>query len=214
MDAMEKFLIQVAALLVGLFVVWVTKALSNRFLGSSRANGRRRARARHHFVNGAQLLAKARTADKPSDARSFAKEASAEADKAIALDPLDAACHVLKSLALEEQGLFPAALRSMDTALSPEVSGNLSPPEMADALMKRGGLLLATSKGRKNLDAAIADFQKSLEIVPDNAKVLCMLGRCYEKSRMYAEAEKAYERVLALEPGSDEACAGMARLRP
>ncbi|KAI5082775.1 hypothetical protein GOP47_0002518, partial [Adiantum capillus-veneris] len=76
------------------------------------------------------------------------------------------------ALALEQQGLFPAALRSMDVALSPEVVKNLTPSEMSDALMKRGGLLLSTSKGRRNLDAAISDFQKSLELTPDNVKVL------------------------------------------
>ncbi|KAI5084749.1 hypothetical protein GOP47_0001044 [Adiantum capillus-veneris] len=212
---MENFAIQVVTVLVGLCVVWLAQFLSKKYMGPTRARGRKKAQARHHFVKGAQALAKSRTCSgKPSEARSLAKEANSEADMAIMLDPLDAACHVLKALALEQQGLFPAALRSMDVALSPEVVKNLTPSEMSDALMKRGGLLLSTSKGRRNLDAAISDFQKSLEITPDNVKVLCMLAVCLEKNRSYAEAEKTYVRALALDPDSDEARSGMARLRP
>lgn len=212
---MESWVVQVIALVVGLCAVWLTRTLAKVFLGPSRARGRKKAQARHHFVKGAQLLAKSRTCTgKPSESRSLAKEANTEADMALLLDPLDAACHVLKSLALEQQGLFPAALRSMDVALSSDVAKGLSPSEMADALMKRGGLLLSTSKGRRNLSTAIADFQKSLEISPDNPKVLCMLGRSLEKNRSFADAEKAYEQALALNPELDEARSGLMRLRP
>eukprot|EP00250_Pteridium_aquilinum_P010257 c19249_g1_i1 orf=222-860(+) len=212
---MEKLWMQVIALVVGLCVVWLAQNMSKRFMGPLRARGRKKAQARHHFVNGAQLLAKSRTCTgKPSEARSLAKEANKEADLAIMLDPLDAACHVLKALALEQQGLLPAALRSMDAALSPDVAKGLNPSEMSDALMKRGGLLLITSKGRRNLDAAIADLQKSLEITPDNPKALSMLALCFEKNKSYADAEKAYECVLALDPESDEARSGLMRLRP
>lgn len=212
---MDSVLLQAIALVVGLCVVWLAQSLGKGMLGPSRARGRKKAEARHHFVKGAQLLARSRSsAGKPSEARSLAKEANAEADKAIMLDPNDAACHVLKSLALEQQGLLPAALRSMDLALSPTIAKSLTPSEMSDALMKRGGLLFSTSKGRRNLDAAIADLQKSVEITPDNPKVLCMLALCQEKNRLYADAEKSYERVLALDPESDEARAGLTRLRP
>lgn len=213
---MDSFFLQAIALVVGLCVVWLAQTMGKRMLGPSRARGRKKAEARQHFVKGAQLLARSRSsaAGKPSEVRSLAKEANAEADKAIMLDPNDAACHVLKSLALEQQGLLPAALGSMNLALSPTIAKSLTPSEMSDALMKRGGLLFSTSKGRRNLDAAIADLQKSVEITPDNPKVLCMLALCQEKNRLYAEAEKSYERALALDPESDEARAGLKRLRP
>lgn len=208
-------MIQLITLVVGLCVVWLARSIGTLLMGPSRARGRKKAQARHHFVKGAQLLTKSRTSTgKPAEGRSLAKEAAAEADMALLLDPLDAACHVLKSLALEQQGLFQAALRAMDMALSPDVVKGLSPSEMSDAIMKRGDLLVSSSKGRRNLDAAIADFEKSLELTPNNPRVLCKLARCHEKNRSYAEAEKFYEHALMLDPESDEATSGLTRLRP
>lgn len=207
-------LVQVGTLLLGLCLVWVAQTLAKMLLRPSRARGRAKAQARHHFVSGAQLLARSRSAGKPSLGRSLARQANSEADKAIAIDPLDAACYVLKCLALEQQGLLPAALESMNTALSPNVVKSLSDSEKADALMKRGGLLIATSKGKRNLDAAIDDLQRSLELSPNNSKVLCMLAACYEKKGLYPEADKSYERAFALDPDSDDAKAGLMRLRP
>ena len=221
----DGFWMQALAVMTGLFAIWIAQSLSKRIFGASRSRGRKKSLASRHFIKGAQLLARsrslsisARNASNNPEARSLAKEANREADLAISMDPLDAASYVLKALALDQQGLGHEALRSMDIALSPEIAPSLSPSELADALIKRGDLLLATFKGgggrKKLLAAAISDFERSLQISPDNPKVLCMLGMAQEKSRMFANAESSYERALGLDPELDDARAGLLRLRP
>eukprot|EP00249_Psilotum_nudum_P014245 c24738_g1_i1 orf=536-1168(+) len=205
---------QVVIFILGLALFWAVQSLAKVMVGPSRSRGRAKAQAQRHFVKGAQVLARSRSAGSAALGRSLAREASEEADKAIALDPRDAASHVLKALALEQQGHLSAALRSMHTALSPPALRTLSQSEKADAYMKRAGLLMASSKGKRAVDSAIEDLNKSLELSSSNAKVHCLLGMCLEKKHMYAEALKSYQDAFALDQNSDEARAGLMRLRP
>ncbi|KAI5083901.1 hypothetical protein GOP47_0000070 [Adiantum capillus-veneris] len=59
------------------------------------------------------------------------------------------------------------------------------PSEMCDALPWRASLLLSSSKGQRNVDAAIPDLQKCLQITTDNPKVLYKLGLCYERNKPF-----------------------------
>ncbi|KAG4980587.1 hypothetical protein JHK82_033831 [Glycine max] len=96
--------------------------------------------AKRHFVQGAQLLAQARRSKSASAATSLAKQALAEVEKALALDPKDATSHL--------QGFSTNALDALDAALSPLAAGSLAEEEKGDALLKRAGLKIGMS-GRR-----------------------------------------------------------------
>ncbi|KAI5084750.1 hypothetical protein GOP47_0000919 [Adiantum capillus-veneris] len=211
---MESFLLQLIASVAGLCVVWIAQSMGRKFLGPPKDPVKRKALARQHFSKAAQLLEKSHSSTGTPEALSLAKDANTEIDKAIALDSKDVSFHVLKSYALEQQGLLPGAIDSLNIALSDDMENVMIPSEMCDALLRRASLLLSSSKGRRNVDVAIPDLQKCLQITPDNPKVLCKLGLCYERNKSFADAERIYERVLTLDFKSQEARAGLKRLRP
>ncbi|KHN08280.1 hypothetical protein glysoja_017758 [Glycine soja] len=157
----------------------------------------RAVQAKRHFVQGAQLLAQARRSKSASAATSLAKQALAEAEKALALDPKDAASHL-------------HALDALDAALSPLAAGSLAEEERGDALLKRAELKIAMSERR--VDSVLADLTESVKLSPRNAKAWCMLGECYEGNKMGEEAKKAYKEALELEPQSNVAQEALSRL--
>ena len=170
----------------------------------------RAVQAKRHFVQGAQLLSQARRSKSASAATSLAKQALAEAEKALALDPKDAASHLLKSMALDLQGFRTNALDALDAALSPLAAGSLAEEERGDALLKRAELKIAMSERR--VDSVLADLTESVKLSPRNAKAWCMLGECYEGNKMGEEAKKAYKEALELEPQSNVAQEALSRL--
>ncbi|KAH7315248.1 hypothetical protein KP509_21G041300 [Ceratopteris richardii] len=189
--------------------------MGKKFLGPPGDPAKRKAKARLHFSKAAQLLEKSHSSAGTPEAISLAKEADTEIDKAIALEPSDVSFHMLKSYALEQQGSLSGAIESLSAALSIDGADTvLTSPEMCDALFRRANLLLSTSKGRRNVDAAMSDLQRCIEISPQNPKILCKLGLCHEKNKSFADAERIYERVLLLDFKSQEARAGLKRLRP
>ncbi|KAL8491873.1 hypothetical protein ACS0TY_023461 [Phlomoides rotata] len=159
--------------------------------------------AKRHFVLGAQLLSQATSSSDPS----LARRAAAEADRAISLDPTDAASHILKALALEIQGFRTSALDSLDAALSPLAQKSLSAAEKADALFKRAELRVAVGGG-----GAVEDLTESVRLKGDNAKAYGLLGECFEKNGLKEEARKALEDALRVRPDYDPARVALARL--
>ncbi|XP_059462045.1 uncharacterized protein LOC132191041 [Corylus avellana] len=193
-------LLQVALILLMVYFFLAMHGIPNKLLSKLRFRNRADVQAKRHFVLGAQLLARARASKPPrSTATSLAKEAEAEADKAIALDPKDAAPHILKSLALDLQGFKPSALDSLDVALSPLCAKSLSDLERGDSLFKRAELKVAMAR-RDQVDSAVTDLTQALTLSPENAKAFCLLGECYEAKKMIDEAKKAYEDALRVEP--------------
>ncbi|KAK6130749.1 hypothetical protein DH2020_035507 [Rehmannia glutinosa] len=156
-------LLQAAIILVTLFMFLFIHSIPQK-LFSKLLLLRRRSnhQTKRHFVIGAQLLSQARS----SSDRSIADRAVAEADRAISLDPKDAAAHILKALALELLGFKTSALDSLDAALSPLAVKSLSDGERGDALFKRAELRVAVGGG-----AVVEDLVESVRLKGDNATV-------------------------------------------
>lgn len=194
--------VAVLLIILTLGMMWATQGLRTRALRSVKSKERARVQARRHLVQGTQLLG-----------RSKPRRAAIEADKAISFDPKDAASYILKAYALERQGHTGSALRSLNTALSLPAVKSLSPSEKAEALVKRADVVLAGSPGRKRrLEVALGDLNASLAIYPDNARAYYLLGRCYERKGLKAEARQAFQTALRIDPSFRDANQGFSCL--
>ncbi|KAJ7965832.1 Tetratricopeptide repeat like superfamily protein [Quillaja saponaria] len=192
-------LLQIGLFLLVVFMFLAMHDIPQKFFAKLRIRNRGSAQAKRHFVLGAQLLAQARAAKTRSSTNSLADKALVEAEKAITLDPKDAAAYLLKALVLDLQGFRTSALDSLDMAFSPLAVKSLSETEKGDALFKRAELKMAIDK-QIRVDSALADLTDAVKLSTDNAKAFCLLGECYEVKKMREEAMKAYEEALRVEP--------------
>lgn len=193
--------LQIVMILAMVVMFLAMHGIPQKLLSKLRFRNRTGIKAKRHFVRGAQLLTEARSSKNRSrsSSKSLAEEALAEAEKAIALDPKDAASYLLKAMVLELQGFRTSALESLDAALSPLAASSLADAERGDALLKRAELKLAMSE-RGRVDSALGDLTESVKLNPKNAKAWCLLGECYVGKKMEEEAKKAYTEALELEP--------------
>ncbi|XP_071717265.1 uncharacterized protein [Rutidosis leptorrhynchoides] len=170
--------------------------------------------ARRHFVLGADLLSKSRSATDHAAAVKLAISAAEEADKSIAINPNDAVFHFLKALALDAQGFTTSALDALDVALSPLTSKSLCGEERSSALFKRAEIKIKikVSEARGGLESAVSDLEESVRLNGGNAAALRLLGECYERKEMKGEAMKAYMGAIKLEPHNAVARAALVRL--
>jgi len=193
-------LLQAGLILLGVFMFLAMHNIPQKFLSKLRYRNRTDLQAKRHFVLGAQLIAQARSpSNSRSTATSLAKQAEDEANKAISLDPKDAASHILKALSLDLQGFRTSALESINVALSPLAVNSLSASEKGDALFKRAELAMGMNR-RGRVEPAIQDLTEAVKLNKDNAKAFCLLGECYEANKMIEEAKEAYEEALRLQP--------------
>ncbi|XP_054789013.1 uncharacterized protein LOC129294616 [Prosopis cineraria] len=203
--------LQIVLILVMVFMFLHMHDIPKKLFTKFRLRNRSDIQAKRHFVLGAQHLARARSSKTRSASNSLAKEALAEAEKAIALDPKDAAAYLLKSLALDLQGFRTSALDSLDMALSPLAVKSLADEEKGDALLKRAELKMAMNE-RGRADSALTDLIESVKLNSKNVKAFCLLGQCYEAKMMKMEARTAYEDALKVEPRSTVAQEALSRL--
>jgi len=211
MGMVADLVLQASLILVTVFMFLLMHNIPQKLYSKFRYRNRTAFQAKHHFVLGAQLFAQARSAKDPSAAASLAKSAAEEADRSIALDPKDAAAHILKALALDLQGFKTSALDSLDVALSPLAAKSLSDHEKGDALFKRAELKVLMSRDGR-VDSAVVDLVESVRLKDDNVMSFCLLGECYEKKEMKEEARKAYENAIRVEPKSKKAQEALDRL--
>ncbi|KAJ6337693.1 hypothetical protein OIU76_007385 [Salix suchowensis] len=163
-------LLQAGLILFGVFMFLAMHNIPQKFLSKLRNRNRADLQARRHFVRGAQLLAQARSpSNTRSTATSLAKQAEDEANKAISLDPKDAASHILKALSLDLQGFRTSALESLNVALSPLAIKSLSESERGDALFKRAELAMGMNR-RGRVDSSIQDLTEAVKTNKENAK--------------------------------------------
>ncbi|GMH24665.1 hypothetical protein Nepgr_026508 [Nepenthes gracilis] len=208
-----EIVIQVAFLLLTLGIFLSIYNLPKKALTKLRSsNHRAAAQSNRHFLRGAQLLSRARSTRNRPASLSLANDALAEADKALALQPRDPAAHILRGLAQDLLGHKSSALRSLDAALSPPSVKLLSVGEKSDALVKRAEIQMAVNR-RRRIDSAVSDLVEAVALTRDNVKAFCLLGQCYEQKRMWAEAQKAYEEALKIEPECLSAREGLGRAR-
>lgn len=197
---MYDIALQVILFLIAGFLFLSMHGIPKKVFTKLRYRSRPKFQAKHHFVQGAQLLARARSAKDPSATTSLAEEAIIQAEKAITLDPKDAAAHILKALSLDLQGHKTSALDSLDAALSPLAMKSLSDQERGDALYKRAELKMAVDR-RARVDSAVRDLVEAAKLRKENnGQVFCLLGECYEVKEMKEEATKAYNEALEIEP--------------
>ncbi|KAK1291603.1 hypothetical protein QJS10_CPB17g02497 [Acorus calamus] len=208
-------LTQALILLLALLLLLALQKLPTRALSALRRRGRAAADARRHFIHGAELLARARSnSGNPSASLSLARSASAEADKALLIDPKDAASHILKALSLDLLGRKIPAIRSLDAALSPAAARSLSERERGDALFKRAELRLVIAGRRKRrVEEAAADLEEAVRLSPENVGAWCLLGECLEEKGLREEARAAYEAAVRVDPVSVKAKEGLDRFR-
>ncbi|KAF5183049.1 Tetratricopeptide repeat (TPR)-like superfamily protein [Thalictrum thalictroides] len=204
-------LIQFVLLILGIGMVFAMHSIPKQLLTKIRFRGRANAQAKRHFVQGAQFLARARSASNRNSTINLAKDATNEADKAILIDPKDAAAHILKALALDLQGHQTSALKSLDIALSPPAVKSLSDRERGDSLFKRAELQIAVNRKRR-VDSAIDDLLEAVKLNSENFKAFCLLGQCYEQKGMKIEAKQAYLEANKVEPSSTVAHEALDRL--
>jgi tetratricopeptide (TPR) repeat protein len=66
---------------------------------------------------------------------------------------------------------------------------------------------------QKNYDKAVGFLEQTLQSAPDDKELLARLGEAYLGAKKVADAESTFRRLLALDPGSEEARIHMGRVR-
>ncbi|CAJ1940265.1 unnamed protein product [Sphenostylis stenocarpa] len=177
-------------------------------------NNNRQPEPNRHLTQASRHLARARST---SHRDQHAKSALMETDKALSIWPRDPWAHILRAQALNLMGHRAAAIKSLDAALSSPAAKSLSAAERADALVRRAELKVGVNRRRRRrrIESAIEDLVEAVEVngrKGNESEVMCLLGKCYEWKGMKEEAMDAFQKVLEVDPDSEEARNGLHRL--
>jgi tetratricopeptide (TPR) repeat protein len=114
--------------------------------------------------------------------------AAAESLKAVQADPSNAAARQFRALSLSQLGLDEEALREAEQAIQ------LSPNDSASHLD------LAISAKRADMDRAIVEARRAIDLGPENTLAYQFLTNCLFESRRYNEAADVGREWLAVSP--------------
>lgn len=90
----------------------------------------------------------------------------------------------------------PQAVETMQRMLEQNPRPAAFDPAAASAALQRG----QTALRQEDLDEALKDFQKAIQADPGNTDAFNHLGLLYRKLNQFADAERALQQALSLEP--------------
>ena len=125
--------------------------------------------------------------------------AVAACKKALMIDPNNARAYSYMGMALKEMGETDAALEAFHKAVQ------INPGDLIWTHFNIGMLLL--EKG--DCDGALAAFRKAVEMDANFAAGYTGIGRAYAAKTRYADAAKAFQKAIALNPNDLESSAAL-----
>jgi len=145
--------------------------------------------AAEHYRAGYQLL----------QAQNF-RNAALEFERAVAADSTYGDALYALGKAYKALGDFDKAAKALETAgrqtLSQPSAKERLPAELSDTYQKGAAKLFEQRKYQE----AVAGFEKSLALNPQNAKAHYALGVCYSRMRSTEAARRAYARAIEVDP--------------
>ncbi len=133
-------------------------------------------------------------------------QASRELERAVHLAPKSAQARMNLAGARLLSREYPAAAEQYEAVLA------LDPPAVMAFRVKAATALGVIAIGDERYDDAEKYLMKALVLAPDDTDALFNLGVVCGKTKRYAEAMTAFNRVIQLSPGHRRAIAGKAQL--
>jgi tetratricopeptide (TPR) repeat protein len=141
-----------------------------------------------------------------ADAQNRLDDAAAFYRRAIAADPRSFEAHISLGLLLARQNKLDEARPELATATT------LDPGEAGPALKARAWRALARIDSASDPAAASNDLLEALKLSPETPEDALLAAELAEQSGQNDAAEAAYRRILAADPHSVRANAGLAHL--
>lgn len=145
--------------------------------------------AAEHYRAGYQLL----------QAQNF-RNATLEFERAVAADSTYGDAFYALGKSYKALGDFDKAIKALEAAgrqtLSQPSAKERLPAELSEAYQKSAAKLFEQRKYQE----AVAGFEKSLAINPNNAKAHYALGVCYNRMRNTEAARRAYTKAIEVDP--------------
>jgi Flp pilus assembly protein TadD len=116
-------------------------------------------------------------------------EAVAALEKLVAANPTNASMHYNLGVAYERRDEYEKARQQYEEAIKVK-------PEFGDAFLAIGNTFMA----QRNFNDAITPLSKAVELLPQNYAAAYNLGASYSNGGMYAEAEGAFRKAVAINP--------------
>jgi len=141
-----------------------------------------------------------------ADVQNRENDAAALYRRAIQADPKSFEAHLMLGLLLARKGGLDEARTDLAAATQ------LEPGEDGPELKARAWRALARIDSNTDPVRASNDLMEALKLAPETADDTLMAASLAEKTGQYDAAEEAYRRVLAKDPKSEQANAGLAHI--